>query len=108
MATAAWAFVASRASARAAGTIGGSARCSATSGSASPPETALRPVVGARPIAFFRVGSRRVKKLLLLLMLIGALGAFLYLPRSAVAVAARNAATLAGFNTPVDESHAGL
>ena len=48
-----------------------------------------------------------MKKLLLLLLLIGAIGAFLYLPRSSVFVAAGNAATLAVLNTAVDGSRAG-
>src|SRR2546422_8159585 len=60
MAIAPWAFVVSRASARAAGTIDGSVKSSARSGSGSRPDTALRPVVGAPLIAFFscRVSSR--------------------------------------------------
>jgi len=48
-----------------------------------------------------------VKKVLVFLVLVGAIAAFLYFPRTAAVVSAANAATLAVLNTAVEGSRAG-
>ena len=48
-----------------------------------------------------------MKKVLVFLVLVGAIAAFLYFPRTAAVVSAANAATLAVLNTAVEGSRAG-